>query len=317
MALFIRENAVRAFNPGPGRFVAASHLTSLVVGMASPPAPAGSGSASTAPQVTVIEPVSRAGGKLWRFGGPDSNGLYPTKSEASLVHQQEITNCPVLAILSALVHTCRKQINELIREVPGTPISNIFEVGPPKTKPKKLYAVSFSDGDVIHVSDLVYFQYDRPVYGYSDDHTAWVPLIEKAYVLRKATDFVYENLSGQVTLEYAMVDMLGPCLKVDVTPTGATSYKIQFDEDGILVESGKRKKLSDDQLLAVLRDASSMATIAGHGKEWHTYTVLKVENKMITLREAMRDKTKAVGISDFKKQYDSVVQALHHRACGR
>jgi hypothetical protein len=280
----------------------------------------------------VIEPYSEKSTEMRRIGGEKSKGLLPTKSDASLVHQQNLGNCPLPAVLSALVHVCPKQISHIIQEVRGKPVStvvtkdrtgNLILNGPPKkVKPHRLFRIQFSDGDEKCVSDLLYFRNGQLLYGFSMDRTEWVPLIEKAYLLHRI-GWAYEMMEDNVDVDVVMLDLVGPCLKLDLFKS--EFFNISFNDEEDINEEDK-KKLNDGQLCKVLKDAPKLATIATSknrpkkAMRHHTYTVLMVtkskEGKcLIHLREATRDSILTLTVKQFKADFDLVIQALAHMVC--
>lgn len=297
------------YSPGPGAFIQQGTL----------------GLAFRKPQeVEVIEPGSAEGGILKRFGGSGSQGLYPTKQDATLVHQQVLTNCPLPAALSAIVHTDPDKIKSLIRSKPGRkPVSIHYDAfhnrnnDPLKYKPINLYEVSFRDGRKILVSGLIYFQ-GSIVYAYSSDRTAWVPLIEKAYVL-KFNNTVYEDLdkgTGGLSVLAVMLDLVGKCDHYNIDTMTQTKSIKPDDVTGPSRDtfSLPSSRFGDNTLESVLRKADTLPTVAGakdHATKaigWHAYTVLGMTGDKVKLREAMRDSSLSLTLLEFKQDFDTVIQ---------
>lgn len=257
-----------------------------------------------------------------------TKSIFPTGGvDWRTVKQQNLIGCPLPAVLTALANACPKQFKLILQGPFKADIDSWVDgLTEEHFSNKEYFRVNFSRGWSQRLTPMLYMMGSKPFYALSTDGTAWVSLIEKAYVMFRA-GHLYENLNADEgatppTVEQIMFDFFGPFIGVKNLSKPDVVNFVSGSGPG-----GTNWDITDSRtsLLTLLRNANKRATIAvthdensGFGLiNFHTYSVIKYDRGHIYVHEAMRGSDAKLTLDQFKKGFESVYQASQHSACSK
>lgn len=217
------------------------------------------------------------------------------------VKQGAIFNCPLPALLAAMLHTNTlshyvsiteksQKVKSKYRDRSVYPSSN-KTASLEKDETQTLFEVQFPGNKKTEVTNFFWSNAASEIeYGRSSAGALWVSIIEKAFVVLKA-GASYETLSDANK---------GPSANDTVEfVTGS----VHVDEPG---------KLSDPVLTTLLSNARTIPMIARRANPVntfaHSYAVLGISQGKVQLYDALQQKTTQPTLAKFKQDYDFVLR---------
>ena len=292
MQMSYPENQGAAYGRVPGALGYSD--TSGLNSVGGAPGPSGLTPLQTAMAPTINEPNpvvqhESFGIKLHRCSHPIADAGGMTVDE---VRQGGIENCPLPALLAALVHTKKFETKIAIAEKKQEAISHSSKRGTEKSeidlKVDRYFEVKFPGGELIQITD--YFWGSSPCakeYGHSKGKEAlWVSLVEKAFVAQWASNS-YNSLESADT---------APDANTVVTAlTGSVT----------VIEVGTQ---SNAQLEALAAAAETVPTIGRRtaGGVAHAWAILGFDKakKIVKLYNALSGLRQERTTSNFKAEFD-------------
>jgi hypothetical protein len=255
-----------------------------------------------APARTIDEPAPVKADRSWgillkRVEKP----LFDQQTKVDEVKQGSIYNCALPAVLAAMVHT--GTLNSKIKITPKTdkakskfsdpsvyPDSNkTAELA--KDETKTTFEVEFPGKEKTEVTNFFWSSTSNIEYGRSTANAIWVSVIEKAFVVLKASAS-YETLAD-----------------ANKGPDGTAT--VAFLTGSVTVH--EVAKLKDPELIKVLQAAAKTPTYARFGAPdanmAHAYAVLGMKGTpaKVELYDALGQRRVERTLADFRKAYDFIV----------
>jgi len=251
----------------------------------------------------IAEPAPRKDDQSWGIQlARHDKALAGTDKKVQEIKQGAILNCPLPALLAAMVHTktlaSKVTITERSQKVKSTyPDKTVYPESNKKTDPplakdetQTTFEVTFPGNAKTEVTNFLWSNSAGAAeYGRSSENVLWVSVIEKAFVVLKA-NASYETLASADT---------GP----------AANEVVEFVTGSVQVK--EVAKLSAADLNATLANATKVPTIARRSNidnnYAHAYAVLGLNAGKVKLYDALGQREREISLDDFKKGYDYIL----------
>ena len=215
------------------------------------------------------------------------------------VRQGFVANCPLPAILVAMVHT--KLFDKKIKITEHASKVRSKQYNGTTANGNRYFSVQFPN-QTQEVSDFLFVDAGKPNYGRSKEDELWVSLVEKAYVAWKAPSTGYQALNAQqgssfhkgVDVVQAMNDLLGTSSATIIAMNDASLTTV-------LGKAGQQPVLA-----AAKENADSNVVIA-----WHAYTILKftTATKQVDVFDALTGTQKTITLKQLQDNFQGVITA--------
>ncbi len=263
------------------------------------------------------------------------------------VRQGNLNNCPLPAILAAMVHTRRFQTS-MISEVKSCVLSsrrlrNLRKPDPQnpdqsqwgncrnprglllfdECRTNRYFSVSFRtrQNTPVDVSDLFYSQAPPSRaelwYAHSTRNNLWISIVEKAYAAYRGGKNPLNGYGGNYDGIQVRIGLLthlphGPIVAQFMIDFCGLDYLLDVDKSNVFRNNQKGKLIHqnvkfDATLRRVLNNSRSIPTIAGWG--FHAETVLEISANRIKLYDAAQGRIKTFTFPEFQRDYQYVWSA--------
>ncbi|GJL61844.1 MAG: hypothetical protein NPIRA04_04980 [Nitrospirales bacterium] len=253
------------------------------------------------------------------------------------VRQRGIAGCPLPAAVAAVTRSCPQQLQAMVQETKGQSLVSWFDDETPRTRftANRMITVKFHGWSVRLTPFLYFTSGNRLRFASSTDGAGYVSYIEKAYVMLKGAHR-YENLdafkaANPLTVSRIMIDLVGPINKIDFALNGTGEIFQNLTKPRETIPASRVKRVTTTLLRTFLKKANpthlhpraTIATTRDSGPllrqlnlvGFHTYAVLSFSNDRVRVFEAMRGTERTLSLHNFRRAFDTVLQARMHSQC--
>jgi hypothetical protein len=250
----------------------------------------------------ITEPSPRRDDESWGIQlARHDKELWGQEKKHDEVKQGAILNCPLPALLAALIHTRKldtyikitaraAKVKSRYKDLSAYPESNKKE-NPPlaKNETQTTFEIAFPGDAKTEVTNFLWSNSGGAAeYGRSSSDVLWVSVIEKAFVVLKC-GASFETLAS-----------------ADKGPSA--NDVVEFVTGSVQVK--ETAKLGASELTATLTAATTVPTIARRGNIdnnlAHAYAVLGLSAGKVKLYDALGQRDREITLDAFKKDYDYI-----------